>query len=213
MLESSKDSAKLDAMKRIVGVCDFFFSSSPWIPFTLQMFVDNAKLTGAVDFNFVEGRGVILRGGPMPTSWSSTRPSARSCTWVRAISSTDTGWVENGEGLGVSADGRINTSWQCVLAAQKANCILGYIKRSVTNTSREVICSSTLPSWCSIWSTGQYWAHPVLGTQHKTDMELLEQVQRRATKMIRRLEHLLYEDRLWELGLFSLKKRRLWGTL
>lgn len=24
MLESSKDSAKLDAMKRIVGVCDFF---------------------------------------------------------------------------------------------------------------------------------------------------------------------------------------------
>lgn len=26
MLESSKDSAKLDAMKRIVGVCDFFIT-------------------------------------------------------------------------------------------------------------------------------------------------------------------------------------------
>jgi len=25
MLESSKDSAKLDAMKRIVGVCDYFY--------------------------------------------------------------------------------------------------------------------------------------------------------------------------------------------
>lgn len=47
------------------------------------------------------------------------------------------------------------------------------------------------------------------GPQYKQDMDLLEQVHRRATKMIQGLEPLTYKGRLKELGMFSLETRRL----
>ena len=44
--------------------------------------------------------------------------------------------------------------------------------------------------------------------QHRRDMDLLQHVQRRTTKVIQGVKHLSCEDRLIELGLFSLEKKR-----
>jgi len=91
-------------------------------------------------------------------------------------------------------------SRQHKLAAQKVNNILGCIKGNVTSKSREV-----LPLYSALMRPHLEYCIEFWSPQLKRDTELLEWVQRWATKMISGLEHLPYDNRLRELWLFSLE--------
>ena len=113
-------------------------------------------------------------------------------------------WTEEEKDLGVMIHKNTKTSRQCTVAAAKANQIFEFIRRTVVSREKSIIINlyKTLVrphlEYCV-----QAWSPDL-----QKDKNILEKVQRRATKMIKGLEKLQYEERLRECGLTTLEKRR-----
>ncbi|CAF0711550.1 unnamed protein product [Brachionus calyciflorus] len=111
--------------------------------------------------------------------------------------------------LGVVVSNDLKWSKQCSSAASKANRVLGQIRNAFVDLDKETfrllytgLVRPHLEYAVSIWN------RPT-----KANINIIERVQRRATKLVKCLNEKPYQERLLALGLMSLEERRKRGDL
>ena len=112
--------------------------------------------------------------------------------------------VASEKDLGVIVDQALNFSEHINSKVNKANRNLGMIFRTFTFMDKEIF----LNLYKSVVRPHLEYAVTVCTPLYKKDMVAIENVQRRATKLVKSIRHLTYEERLKILGLPSLEYRR-----
>ncbi|KAK4818256.1 hypothetical protein QYF61_009431 [Mycteria americana] len=142
------------------------------IKYTLMKFANDTKLSGEIDT--LEGRPTLQED-------------------LDRLEDLGSSSVERD--LGVLVDSKLNMSEQCAAAAaKKANRMLGCINKGTTSRDKEVI----IPLYSAFVRPHLEYCVQFWSPLYKKDMDRLERVQRRATKTIKGLGSLPYEERLRE---------------
>ena len=111
--------------------------------------------------------------------------------------------------IGVIITTDLKSSAPCRAAEQKAQKILGYIKRVFRCRNKRTVLGLFGELIRLLLEYGaKYWFQI-----KRVEVEHLEKVQARGTKLFTSLRHKGYQRRLADLGLFTLEHRRLRGLL
>ena len=102
----------------------------------------------------------------------------------------------------------MKVSEQCGIAASKCNQILGLNRRNTTYKNKKLI----IPLYKATVRPHLQYCIQVWRPFRKKDIDTLECIQRRVTKIILELRDLSYEESLTECGLITLETRSLRGN-
>ena len=186
----------------------------------IALFADDTKISGKS--KSVEGRALIQSDLQKIYEWSITwgmKFNLDKCktlhlgngnekhSYVMGNHIVSDVTTEKDLGIHVSCD--LKNKMQCLEAANRANRILGFIARNFHYKGKEVM----LPLYKSIVRPHLEYCIQFWNPQLRGDIDMLERVQRRATKMIPSLRNKPYFERLRALNLPTLETRRLRGDL
>jgi len=117
--------------------------------------------------------------------------------------------VDMEKDLGVIISNDLKVSRQCQMACSKASKMLGLINRTIEFKHRDVL----IRLYKSLVRPHLEFCTPAWSPHYRKDRDLIEKIQRRFTRMIPNISKLPYDQRLTEVGLWSLEDRRLRADL
>ena len=169
----------------------------------ISVFVDDTKLSRAItspqdvetlqkDLNKLMGWATTWQMRFNVEKFKITHLGGKNMNAIYSLGGEPLGESRMEKDLGVLVDDGLSNDMQCQAAANKANRILACIKKGINARDEEII----LPLYKTLVRPHleyavQFWA-PVL----KKDVLEMQLIQRRATKLIKGLKDISYEERL-----------------